>query len=384
MLSTFWVVFDTSQLADYYKDVHNLLALPKGATMRYDYKEKYLSAAAREHVQCRDVLPILLVYTQKNAPYTRDEKFSHAPQGNHALLYFGTRLATMLNITQDAQSYYFDFQVGAYPNQDQEALRDILQRLASDGETPWSEVKDNRPAGKYVCMSSALDSFKRLEAGEDQANWAAIVNALGKPPMQFSDDAFWRLKGPYSSGVEAIQEPAIEYHAPSGKTRQAEAVYEITENTALRVELVSDISQETGARPPFQVAGASSDDKTLQFIGNPVFPLRRYTGLIINYRAKAAALIGPTAADLSFTTSPQRTPWVSGPQLTFKYRVKRNGLRMLAGTIAGLLGIASYVVGNSKVLDGYPWWAVVLQAAGILLGAVSVFSLTGKIGFQSK
>jgi hypothetical protein len=122
----------------------------------------------------------------------------------------------------------------------------------------------------------------------------------------------------------------------------------------------------------------------LQFIGNPVFPLRRYTGLIINYRSKAAALIGPSAAELSLTTSPQRTPWVSGPLLTFKYRVKRNGLRMFAGTITGLLGVASYVVGNSKVLDASPWWAVVLQAVGILLGAVSIFSFTGKVGFQSK
>jgi hypothetical protein len=166
----------------------------------------------------------------------------------------------MLNITQDAQSYYFDFQLGGYPNQDQEALAHIVQRLESDGETPWSDVKDNRPAGKYVCMSSALDSFKRLQTGEDQSNWAEIVNVLGKPPMQFSDDAFWRLKGPYSSGVEPVQ-PAIEYHAPTGETRQAEAVYEITENTASRFELVSDISQETGARLPFQVAGASNESR---------------------------------------------------------------------------------------------------------------------------
>ncbi len=40
------VVFDTCTRSHYYADVHQLLALPAGTILRYDYQEKYFSPEA--------------------------------------------------------------------------------------------------------------------------------------------------------------------------------------------------------------------------------------------------------------------------------------------------------------------------------------------------
>src|SRR5213080_3562204 len=63
----FWVIFDTCARAEYYRDVHNLMALPKGAVMRYEYRDMYLSERALRLAVNDASAPskILLVYAQK-------------------------------------------------------------------------------------------------------------------------------------------------------------------------------------------------------------------------------------------------------------------------------------------------------------------------------
>ena len=80
MADWFWVIFDTSQLMDYYSDVHNLLALPTNATMRYDYKQALISDAAMEHVERGFAAPVLLIYVQKNGNYRREKKEALRPK----------------------------------------------------------------------------------------------------------------------------------------------------------------------------------------------------------------------------------------------------------------------------------------------------------------
>jgi hypothetical protein len=62
----FWIIFDTSTLREYYQDVHNLIALPSGASIRYEYREKYLSPSALTAALKPQSAPsaVLLVYAQ--------------------------------------------------------------------------------------------------------------------------------------------------------------------------------------------------------------------------------------------------------------------------------------------------------------------------------
>jgi hypothetical protein len=97
-----------------------------------------------------------------------------------------------------------------------------------------------------VCVSTDLDALKQLQVGDEQDNWSAIVNRLSAVPMQFNEDAFWRLKGPYLGQRGEVKPPKIRKHTEKKKVRQSEAVYEITENTGGKFELTSEIGQGVG------------------------------------------------------------------------------------------------------------------------------------------
>src|SRR5579871_3225422 len=383
MSDWFWIIFDTSQLMDYYRDVHNLLALPAGATMRYDYKQKYLSEEAIRRANSNDSASVLFIYMQKDGNYHRDEKHTVAPEGALPFTYVATRLGNMLCQVKDGESYYFDFQVGRYPAQNHVFDR-LMHGLERIGETPWATVRNGGPSGKYVCVSTEMDALTELEAGEDQQKWSSIVSRLSTPPIQFSQDSFWRLKGPYRGKADEVTLPRIQLHIEKGKTRHSEAVYHITENTGWRFELISEIGQGVGARNAFHVEGSTSDDKVVKFTGGPNFPLRRYTGTMIEFRAQTAQLIGQTSAEISFATSPQPTGWVTGPVFALKYRIMRNKWRIGIGTFTGAVGICSYVLGDSQLLECHPLISIILKILGLLFGVASAFAFTGNIAFSAK
>src|SRR2546426_8608020 len=91
----FWVIFDTSTLREYYLDVHNLLALPAGATMRYQYRVGLLSAAAQAAVENAETAPatVLLVYGQ-GKQYVKGDTERQDPLFTD-MLWVPTRLAEM-------------------------------------------------------------------------------------------------------------------------------------------------------------------------------------------------------------------------------------------------------------------------------------------------
>ncbi len=382
MLENFWVIFDTCQYPQYYQDVHNLLALPEGATLRYDYKRKYLSDAAIAIAQGSEQLSILFVYAQKATEYSRVGGNSKpAVDGPFETTYIATRLGRMLSVTKDAESYYFDFQVLAYPNQNAKALRDILADLESRDEVPWN---------KWVSVSTQMSNFKELGKGEEHGKWSTIVDLLSASPIQFAGDAFWRLKGPFQGSAETPNLPQVEYYTEAGRSRQGRSFYPVVENTSWRLELISETGRRVtqsaeGDQPTslYQVEAKSSDDKILTMTGNPIYALRHYTGQMIEYRLQSCALFGQTAADLILKTLPQITEWPSGPNLTLKHRLRRNKIRMGLGVLLGIVGTCCFVFGESKALEHHPWIQVVLKVGGVLLIVLAGFVITGTIVFKS-
>jgi hypothetical protein len=379
----FWIVFDTSQYMDYYKDVHNLLAQPSGSSLRYDYKLSLLSEDAIKRVKGNVKAPVLLVYTQKDGEYTRTERVSVAPQEELPCLYVSTRLATMLNVTQDGDSFYFDLHLQGYPAQGQ-ALLNLMQELEKKGQTPWSKTVNGKPYGNYVCTSENIEQLQELEKGDEQKNWSAIVNRLSAPPMQFWADTFWRLKGPYPRQEGKLLVSSVETLTEKYKTRQAQAIYHIRENSSWRFELVSEIGVGTAPRDPIVVEATCSDDRVLKFTGNLKFPLRRYSATPVEFRSLTAELLGTSFSEIAFSTAPQPADWIIGAAFPLKFRLKRNFWRILLGVVTGLGGAAAYVVGDSKLLECLPALQIKLKVAGIVFAAISYFALTGKITFSGK
>jgi hypothetical protein len=346
MNGEFWVIFDTSTLRDYYQDVHNLLAMPEGFVIRYEYRTKYLSDEAIKLAESAGARPVLFLYTQRDTEYPRNTDGTSFPRDRAgAELYFATRVGTMINVTRDGDNYYFDFQVAEYPNQDQGAIEAIRDELYVKGSVPLKN-------GKWVATSSLMDKLEVLKLGETQQNWAEIVHRLSTPPVQFSGDAFWRVEGPFQPGNSTAIKPSLKYDTPSGRPPQARSFFYIPENSSWKFDLVS----ETSGKAQYSVEGKSSDTGTLTIMGTPTYGLRQYTRQDIEYRAQSTALFGQAAADLSLETVPHNGEWPSGPKLTFRYELQRNWRRIALGFASGI--------------------------AGLLLLALSGFILTGKISFK--
>lgn len=383
MSKWFWVIFDTSQLMKYYEDVHNILAQPLDSTIRYNYKLNLLSEDALKKTQGKSSAPVLLVYMQKNAEYERGDKYSVAPPEELPFLYVATRLANMLGVTRDGESFYFDFQLKGYPLQG-ETLSSLMRELEAKGEVPWSKNTQGKPAGCYVCTCEDSARLKELEGGDEQTNWSNIVNLLSAPPMQFRRDSFWRLKGPYSRHDDRLMSPHIEILTERGKRRQSQALYRIRENSSWRFELVSEIGRGTAPQQPVVVETTVSDDKVLKFAGNSRFSLRRYSAIPVEFRSLTAELLGTSFSEMAFRTTPQPTDWVTGATFSLKFALKRNRLRVAVGVIAGFLSAAAYVFGDSKLLDCVPLIQILLKIGAILSGALAVFALTGQLTFSGK
>jgi len=378
MLKEFWVIFDTCQYPEYYQDVHNLVAMPEGTIMRYEYKNKYLSDAAR---QLANNSPkehqVLFVYAQKDCKYIRVPGNSRPPDGTYLTLYIGTRLGTMLNVTKDGESYYFDFQVTKYPKDDPSTLNKILEVLIAKNEVPWE---------KWVCVSRDLASLKVLQDGDQHKNWSAIVNSLSSPPMQFEGDAFWRLKGPYKRPKEILRNPMVEFITENGYSRQARSYYDIVENETWRFELLSETgksvteaSEGTVPHREYSVRVRSSNDNILSPIGMSVYALRHYSGQMVEYSARTHPFFGRPVADLIFETEPRQGEWPVGANIRFKHKLRRNRTRMTVGTIVGLFGMGCQTVGNSSLFEQHQCLKMFLIVAGTILIVISMFVLTGQI-----
>lgn len=361
---SFWVIFDASQLADYYADVHNLIALPAGATIRYDYHRNQLTDAAIEFAGKSAPSSALLLYEQKNVPYIRTETESRPANLNAPCLRVATRLGTVLNVVSEADRYYFDIQVGKYPAQTPADLSEILNGLGDSH--PWFAEKDRFAVGKFVCVSDADAAYVRIGLGDEHRNWQSVIKKLSRGTMQFAGDIFWRLSGPHKGAGKSRQAPHVAMDCESGAVRRAEAVYTIPRGTTWRFELTSDVGGQVAGRPQYEAEVTSSDTALVKLSATSRFPLRRYSTQIVQFRAESAERFGSGSADLSFATVPKQTSWPSGPTFKLKFKTRENRIRLYSGVVVGVLGTIALIAGKSEFMKDWKGLALILEIFGAL------------------
>src|SRR5262249_31942415 len=154
---------------------------------------------------------ILLIYAQKQYEYRRELNKSTPVNETAATSFVLTRAGTMKHIVKDGNKYYFDFQVEAYPDNSKVAeINEILQPSIAASQNTWN---------KWVTISESYEPYQALLAGTDEDNWRRIVEMIGRPPMQFANDAFWRLKGMSRQSGQSI-EPTIRRIKQAGELRR--------------------------------------------------------------------------------------------------------------------------------------------------------------------
>lgn len=377
----FWVVFDTSQYAKYYGDVHDLLALPAGTTLKYDYAETEFSSSALHRVPDPGA-PVLFVYTQYEVAYSRERGESKPSAKVEGVAYVGTRLGRIQAVTKNGKRYNLDFTVEGYPNQG-EHLESILKQLAGHGETPLAKNAEGVEFRKYVCVSTNTAALKQLEAPDEQLAWAAIVTALSTPPMQFSSDTFWRLVGPFTKRKGKVLRPELDKHMTDGKVTAVESVYNVSHGTTLRFDFVSKLGAGGGQPQNAQVDVQSTENDIARVVGASQIQLRRYTARHFEVRGYSASAFDQSKADIRLNTSPQQSDgWPSGPSIHMAVRVSGNKWRTCFGIAFGIAGVVAYGIGDSKAADTWGGWATTLKIVGILLVVLSGQLISGDLSFS--
>jgi hypothetical protein len=375
--SRFWVIFDTCTLQDYYLDVHKLLAIPRSATLRYNYKEKYLSSSAITASLSTGTAPKfgVLFYAQRTG-FSKGDATPKTGTIYSEMLWIPTRLIEMLCIPiRDGETFNYDFKVLSYPCIDRPAMTRILSPLMQCKEIPFN---------KWVAISSDLKSLEDLRKGDERTNWGAIVSEFHKPEFQFSSDVFWRIIGPTKSRTSKLVNPRYERTLDSGMLRMVKAVYHVDEGRNHSFEIVSAGPRRPKDKPPTQysVRCTSTNDKNLEVIGSGVLNLRQEAADSLQFVGKINEEIADHSAALHFETLPNTGAWPSGPELEMLFAVVKSKARMIFGVLFGVIGLFLLALGGealkSTVLGGG-----VCLTLGVILVVISGILIFRKLSFKS-
>lgn len=368
----FWVIFDTSTRREYYRDVHNVLAMPAGSIIPYDYRTKYFSPSALAEIEGkRSDNRVLLVYAQASNYQKRGEaQVGPIPFDNG--VWIGTRLATLRSASFSVDQYFLDLQLEGYPAPNAHALSAILRPLAERNEVPFS---------RWIATSEMDEHYRALRDGADAENWAAVINKLGVPPSQFAGDSFWRVAKISSGEPAATIKPEAEQRQ-SGSSSRAFALFPVTGLSRVCIEIESRLPQTEQESVMAEIAprsiSVSSDAEPLAAFKGRSLPLRRYQYVPVEGQIASTESFHAQDCKLHLSTGP--TPegqYPVGPDFSLDLRVAMDPSRMKLGVLSGILGTACVVIGGVLAKD-YIDWGIILVVLGLLLGIASYYVMTGK------
>lgn len=360
----FWIIFDTCTRPEYYKDVHNLLALPRGTTMRYEYRDMWLSPSALEAATSPATAPqkILLVYAQWQG-YRKGEGTPRNIPPSSEMIWLPTRIADMQLIVQEGANFFFDFKILDYPTIDNDQLMRILNPLIQAQEVPFY---------KWVSLSNDIQSFPAMLRGDEDENWQSIVDNLGSFPRQFRGDSFWRLVGPFRSTERQLFRPTYKK-----QIRKTVSSYELFENESCVIEVVSHNPPQTSQQAR-RLEIQFDKDGPLSVIGDTSFDLRQYTAFNIEVKAKRFEEMDEKTGTIWLSSSPQPSTWPIGPKLSIRFTIKKKKWRAIASLLTLVLGSAAILFAG-KQWEEDPICALIIGVIGFLLIVIKELLVSGKL-----
>lgn len=375
--SRFWVVFDTCTVPEYYLDVHKLLALPTGATLRYNYREKYLSESAVTASLSPATAPqlALLVYGQRKG-FTKGEGTPKTGSIFPEMLWIPTRIVQMLCIpSRDGESFNYDFKVLRYPCIDREALMRILDPLIQHKEIPFN---------KWVTLSSELIALENLQQGDDRRNWGSIVSEFHRPEFQFSSDVFWRIIGPTNTKTNKVVVPRYEQILDANAPRLVRAVYDIEEGQNHGFEIVSSSPPRSLGKPltQYSVNCSSTNQGNVEIVGSGVISLRQEAADNVQFIGKIAEEIADHGSTLFFETQPKPEHWPGGPEMELLFAVVKNKAKMIIGVVLAVLAILIGAYGAEELKSSLVRGLACL-AVGTAIAIISGLLLFKKLSFKT-
>lgn len=377
----FWVIFDTSTKRDYYQDVHNLLAMPPGSILRYDYRSNHISDAALREAETGDlrVTDVLVAYAQSKNFKKGDADPSDSIAYEHGL-WIGTRLAKLRSLHFKVNRYYFDLELLGYPFGNEQSMPTIMKQLALAQETPFE---------KWVALSGLDQDFQFLTTGTPSENWTSIINSIGNFPSQFAGDSFWRIakitRGKQRSSIQPqIEDQTEDIDGQPVKTgvRATFQVFEL-DQLALQVECrLPEADEESRGKeasgPGRLVTFSAATGGPLTEFNDKSLPLRRYAMDWVGGDVQSTDRLDAQVAEIAMRTGPVTDGYPAGAGFALHFSVTKDPSRRFLALLLALLAVI--LLGVAAVIaKDQPGWAIASGAIGAVLGAIAGLMWTGRL-----
>jgi hypothetical protein len=374
--NNFWVIFDTCTRPEYYLDVHNILALPYGSIVRYNYNKKYLDNLSSQYLdQDPDQFPksVLLIYGEFIGYQKGDthEKFKELQKNNSDFVKIPTRLCELKNIQKINEEVYFDLELKEYPYPlNENILNEILKSL--DNSTPFSK-------GNYIAISGNIQHLNFLQSnGNEKKNWSAIVKQF-QDKTQFKEDSFWRIEGPFKKNGVKIK-PKITYNKESKSSYLNHFV--ITEGTEFYFNLYNYEPKNNKYQAIIEKvkAGHSYDDYLRKVLiddtSSPVIAfikeiqLRQYFISKIKFQRNFNQDLLTKEGACYFKTLGKVDYWPIGPDFYLYFQLKKNPYLLILAIISILVAVA-FAIKSKYSIDNDLINCAIFQALISTLGFIA-------------
>ena len=379
------VVFDTCTKPPYYGDVHQLLALPAGAYLRYDYEEKHFSKEAIDLLRAAtgDMMPIdaILFYGQFNT-YRKSEPDPSAILTVADSILIPTRYARIRNVAFDPRiggggqprsNVIFQMELLGFPDPDAPAIQGLMQLLSNRQELPFS---------KWVAVAPEDVDLIGLRERSTKL-WGKVVDRLASRPSQFNGDVFWRIG--HLEKISGIVGREI-FPTPRSTNRFGEkeffADYVLDPLADYRVTITNIIPGTDDKELPAKTSVTAVEDTT-KLLGLPerARELRRNDGAQFVFNVHRLDEMTTRYAKLLFETvvKDHAGPFPAGSSAEISVAVRSSGYRLAGAILLAALGAAAGVGATAVAKNGDVAEAAFLGILGVVLLATASITFFGKL-----
>lgn len=381
------ILFDTATRAEYYDDVHKVLAMPSGSLLIYQYRDietegEVVTAAASAAKRKRRKLgsfptKVLVVYAQwtKFARGDGDQTGIRPPS---EMLYQALRFGTLVALWREGEQTAFQFRLDGQPKADSRLLEPLITELAAKSALPYD---------KWVAFSDAGATLDGLDASDPLVEWQRAVDRLVTPPMQFTGDKFIRFQAPARNRFWTPSALRSRYPKKQGHRSAREHRYVVPERCEFGIHLWTH-------EPPGTTAGGVGEPVATFEVsvpeGGPLLgpdpssgDLRRESEITIGFESMSSAKSDRKVGTATIK-SPDALPHLPRG-ITFAFDLKLAAWKRLLGLFLAIVGAASIAVGGLLTDAGKigVLASIATIAGGVLLSAAGTFLLTGAWSFKT-
>lgn len=386
-----FVVFDTCTHASYYGDVHEVLALPQGAVIRYEYKRRLFKPDAAQEVERlaskpSDLpMPVLLMYGEKN-------NFVQGSGDPPTMLtiadsvFVPTRSANLIAVgivkgaTAQDDVFYLHLALRGFVDPDLVEINELVVALEAANSLPFGTAGAQQT---WVSLLPGSISPHRDRLISDVPDlWSKVIDKLITLPTQFRNDVFWRVRslaeernGARFKEVDLADRSTNQRVDPHKWQRD----YALLESNRYLVEIQSYSTHDHGATVPggSTVALTSTDDDQglLKLSPDPL-PIVPNQVAEKRFAVTTDSALGTRYIGMRLETQvPNRTSqYPAGSMCTLTFSVRKDRTRFIVGIISVLVsvGLTAYIAAAKPSNK----WSVIDAVAAALFVAVGIWLMT--------